>query len=310
MARENIGESILGYIVLGVIFFIIIYPWILGIIALIVIIAVLVNIYNSRSITKKKVVGNYFTENMYNTYDKGLNDLEAKDFKSAIKNFTKAISSNIAPVPIDDVYVYRGIAYANLNMNAEAKADFSKAIDLFSYDNSTAYLERGKIFLKEKDYNKAIQDFNTAIKMNYENNGDDYYYRGLAYIQIGERENAIKDLSKAIKLLPQKNNATKDKCLKILDKLKIKENGAKTTKLSTKIVKLKTCTKNSILTLAGFNEKKANLFIKLRDEGKMWYDIDTFVFEFNIQPHEMLLIQDRIQFPPKPKVKSGRKIDI
>ena len=42
----------------------------------------------------------------------------------------------------------------------------------------------------------------------------------------------------------------------------------------------------------------------------MWYDIDSFVQDFELQPHEMVMIQDRIKFPEKPKNKYGRKIDI
>ena len=43
----------------------------------------------------------------------------------------------------------------------------------------------------------------------------------------------------------------------------------------------------------------------------MWYDIDSFVQDFDLQPHEMVLIQDRLVFPPKPRAKTGnRKVDL
>lgn len=236
MARENIGESILGYIVLGVIFFIIIYPWILGIIALIVIIAVLVNIYNSGSIPKWNV--------------------------------------------------------------------------------SYTHLQKGKKLLKKKSYNKALLEFNESIRDKNVINGDAYLFRGLTYIKLGEKEKGLRDLESALKLINNKNSSNYSKCKQLIKKLKDTKNKTlkqkpQTQKYSKKKIKLKICSKKDILTLDGFDEEKAELFIQLREQGKIWYDIDSFVAEFNIQPHQMIMIQDRITFPLKPQIKSGkRKIEI
>ena len=38
--------------------------------------------------------------------------------------------------------------------------------------------------------------------------------------------------------------------------------------------------------------------------------MDLMIQDFELQPHEMLMIQDRIKFPNKPKNKYGRKLDI
>ena len=87
----------------------------------------------------------------------------------------------------------------------------------------------------------------------------------------------------------------------------------KTTNIPSKrdlIVDLAICSKEEILSLDGFNAEKAEKFIKDRDNGKMWYDIDTFVQDFGLQPHEMIMIQDKIKFPDKPKNRYGRKLDI
>ncbi len=87
----------------------------------------------------------------------------------------------------------------------------------------------------------------------------------------------------------------------------------KTTNIPSKrdlIVDLAICSKEEILSLDGFNAEKAERFIKDRDNGKMWYDIDTFVQDFGLQPHEMIMIQDKIKFPDKPKNRYGRKLDI
>ena len=76
------------------------------------------------------------------------------------------------------------------------------------------------------------------------------------------------------------------------------------------ILDITSCSKSDICTLAGFNNKKADKFIKERFNGKMWYDIDSFVKDFDLQPHEMIMVQSRIKFPERPKNKYGRRIDI
>ena len=75
------------------------------------------------------------------------------------------------------------------------------------------------------------------------------------------------------------------------------------------MIDLMTCTKDNILSLEGFNEAKALEFIRQREQGKIYYDIDTFANDFNLQPHERLMIQERLIFPRKAVPKSGRTID-
>lgn len=76
------------------------------------------------------------------------------------------------------------------------------------------------------------------------------------------------------------------------------------------IIDIMSCSKNDILKLDGFNNKKADKFIKERKNGKMWYNLESFVQDFELQPHEMILIQNKINFPERPRNKYGRKLDI
>ena len=78
---------------------------------------------------------------------------------------------------------------------------------------------------------------------------------------------------------------------------------------SNKKIKLESCTKNDLLTIDGFDEEKADKFIKNRRDGKYYYDIETFVSDYGLMPHQMIEVQDRLVFPPKPQNKMGRKID-
>ena len=77
-----------------------------------------------------------------------------------------------------------------------------------------------------------------------------------------------------------------------------------------KIINIQTCTSDDLCILQGFSEEKARLFIEKRDNGMMWYDIDSLAQDFELQPHEIIMIQDRLKFPIRPKIKHGRKIDI
>lgn len=74
-------------------------------------------------------------------------------------------------------------------------------------------------------------------------------------------------------------------------------------------IRIAACSKEEVLTLEGFDENKTEQFLKARNEGIMWYNIESFANYFNLQPHEMALIESRIIFPLKPKAKIGRIID-
>ena len=75
-------------------------------------------------------------------------------------------------------------------------------------------------------------------------------------------------------------------------------------------IDIMTCSKEDMLTLAGFNKDKAAKFINLRACGKIWYDEDEFYKDFELKPHEIIYAQKRLKFPPKPNLKNGRTVDI
>ncbi len=76
-----------------------------------------------------------------------------------------------------------------------------------------------------------------------------------------------------------------------------------------KKIKLESCNKKDLLTIDGFDDEKADKLLQERNNGKYYYDIESFVAEFELMPHQMIEIQDRLIFPSKPKNKIGRKID-
>ena len=98
-------------------------------------------------------------------------------------------------------------------------------------------------------------------------------------------------------------------------KLKEKKERAKINKLLKEMIEhnekinIETCKKKDLLKLDCFDKERVNKFLKLRKDGKQYYDIETFAIDLELQPHEMIEIQDKIIFPQKPKNKLGRKVD-
>ena len=183
-------------------------------------------------------------------------------------------------------------------------------------------LTRGISQLQNNQPMKAITSFTDYLKVPNARLGECYFYRGLAYSRINNNSMAISDFKNGQNLLKNTNKELYDSCTFMLNKLSTPESNNSVIKKinmsdvenkieNDKVINIKTCSKQDILTLIGFDDEKANLFIQRRKQKKMWYDIDSFVQEFELQPHEMVLIQDRLVFPPKPRAKTGnRKVDL
>ncbi len=86
---------------------------------------------------------------------------EAKEYPSAITNYTKAIDLDPDLV---DAYVSRGESYMAEENNKEAIRDFEKAIALDIKSKKELYLKIGMLQAKEKEYDKAVEAYNQAAK--------------------------------------------------------------------------------------------------------------------------------------------------
>ena len=73
--------------------------------------------------------------------------------------------------------------------------DFSAAIRL-SPSCAYLYYNRGGVYVRRKDYSRAVDDYTQAIALD-PNLGEAYYNRGLALIESGKTDEGIRDLSKA-----------------------------------------------------------------------------------------------------------------
>ncbi len=151
-----------------------------------------------------------------------------------LKRYDQALKVSDTAIIIKDSamdYYWRGLIYKNLNNDILAKKELEKSISkdkklaeprialaelLISSDpeeamyqcnevirnndrNTTAYLMRSKVFMKNLDYPSAINDISKTILID-PTNPDFYFARGLCYQDFNQHTNAINDFSKAILL--------------------------------------------------------------------------------------------------------------
>lgn len=82
---------------------------------------------------------------------------------------------------------------------------YSLVIDL-TPDYADAFINRGLIYLKFEEFDKAISDFDRAIEIDI-NKPNAYYNRGLAYSDLKLHDKAIADYTKTIELDPEDSQA-------------------------------------------------------------------------------------------------------
>lgn len=118
-----------------------------------------------------------------------------------LEDLTRAIEQNPQDV---SAYIKRGNVYRKMKQYDNAIADYTKALSLDSH-STYAYDFRGACYNFKGEYDKALDDLNKAISLS-PNFADAYYNRHYAYYKKKMYERAIEDLTKVISLRPDKNN--------------------------------------------------------------------------------------------------------
>ena len=95
-----------------------------------------------------------------------------------------------------EVYLSKGIAYANLDHLDDAKAQFEKALKV-NRKSGLAYFHLGSIELLQGDAASGIENYNKAIANGYDD-AQLYYSMGLLYEEQGDPDMALRNYSKAI----------------------------------------------------------------------------------------------------------------
>lgn len=202
-------------------------------------------------------------------------------------------------------------------------------------ESDVIHYKKGKEFFENKDYENAVIEFNNAGGNQY-----CYFFKGLSYKMIKDADNAKHGLKYAldmnnldILINEKEQNIFEQICnLEILEcegietpehikkkkKLEQKKEKEKANKLLKEItemfesdekINIETCKKKDLLKIDCFDTERANKLLKLKKEGKQYYDIETLARDLELQPHELIELKDKIFFPQKPKNKLGRKVD-
>ena len=134
---------------------------------------------------------------------------------SVVQNFQDAVEDLTSYIAVDSLsalpYWQRGVCrmkQVDIMLSADTKNhdaanmkmvavtdDLNRALELNS-ECAYLYYDRGNVFAKRGDLEKAIADFDKAIAID-PNLAEAYYNRGLAHLKQKQNEQAVKDLSKA-----------------------------------------------------------------------------------------------------------------
>ena len=131
-------------------------------------------------------------------FNRGLDQLHAGDWKSALDDFTEAIK--LRP----DIAVgwrFRSYAFAEAGNVIRAIADLDEALRL-KPDDVQAYYDRGQHFLRQKQYEQALEDCNKALAEDA-GRADLLGLRGRVHAAKGTSEDALFDYSQAIQMDPE-----------------------------------------------------------------------------------------------------------
>lgn len=175
-----------------------------------------------------------------------------------------------------------------------ARQLFQKAKKLYNCANPDykriISLVEDAIDLSDEDEYPEFLDF---VQTEYNNaKAEDLYNKSLSNYNDARFDFALRNIKEAIELNPDES--------KYRDLL----NNAKDRKID-----IRTCTKLALMTLGFISDDLAQVIIKNRDEGVMWYDYRIFAEQFNIRPHLWPVVEESIKFPLKQMAKIGRKID-
>ena len=146
---------------------------------------------SQKSVTPSRPVAHYAT-----LFDDALSSQKSGDYQHAISLYTEAIQLN--PL-LASAYVNRGVAHQNMGAIGPALQDYNAALDLKPI--SEAYNNRGNVFFKEGDYDRAATDFMNALELD-QGNAFAHFGQALVFDGKGERDLAFDCLDKALRLDP------------------------------------------------------------------------------------------------------------
>jgi tetratricopeptide (TPR) repeat protein len=130
----------------------------------------------------------------------GLDRSTHDDLQRALDYFQAAITYNGNVASLPEIYLQRGNVYYRIPDFERAIADYDKAIQLNPAD-ANAFNNRGVVYAARGDYSSAVADLTQAIQLEPDNPVA-YYSRGNVYVLSGGYDEAIADLDKVLQLRP------------------------------------------------------------------------------------------------------------
>ena len=144
----------------------------------------------------------YFAQNAQNKFT-----LEAPKIILTIILFLLVLGTGFAQSSETDRIFARGRQYLDNNDYDRAIADFTEVIRLLPTAFG-AYYNRGLAYLRKNNFDNAIEDYNQAIRLNG-NFSDAYNNRGVAYLSKYDYSRAISDFETALRINPNNENYKK-----------------------------------------------------------------------------------------------------
>lgn len=117
------------------------------------------------------------------------------DYENAVSFCNRSIElePNMA-----EAYLFRGLAYRNMQKYKEALADYDKLLSI-DPNSAPAYNNRGVVYWKQGKHKEALADYNKTISL-APNDYIVYNNRGVVYYEMGNYDSALADYTKAISL--------------------------------------------------------------------------------------------------------------
>lgn len=125
---------------------------------------------------------------------------ERREFTAAIPRFDEALAGTLPPRERARCHLDRGWCYMNVGRDLEAIPEFDAAISLDA-KLVNAWLDRGIVFHRRRDFDRAMADYTQAIALS-EKCVDAYRNRSLIFAQSGRMTQAIADMDQAIRWAP------------------------------------------------------------------------------------------------------------
>lgn len=135
-------------------------------------------------------------ENSKASYGRGLVYVKQKNYEEALKDFQSTVDSDPAYL---NAYLQMGLLYSGDDKNDKAVECFTKALNIRKRDD--LYYERALANYSLGQFDSALSDMSAAIGMNSKRK--EYYNdRGYIYLKLNNTEKARADFQKALKLDP------------------------------------------------------------------------------------------------------------